>query len=129
VLLVVGAIYVVTMFSLQLSRPVLLVMVEKLHCLSPVWQEPVIDALVFVFIAGAILALFVGLFLIFRPSLLRDLELGANQHLPVREKLKSAESQYNQIDSILFRHHKVVGIVLMSASLYVLVGLLYWLGR
>lgn len=129
VLLIAGAIYIVYMFCVQLSRTDLLATVARLHLLSPAWQEPVTDMLAFVFIAGAILALIVGLFLLFRPSLLRDLELGANQRVPVRQTLKSVEIQYNQLDKFIFCHIKVAGVLLMSSSLYVLVGLLYWLGR
>lgn len=129
VLLMVGAIYIVYMFSVQLSRTGLLAAMAKLNLLSSVWQEPVTDAFVFVLMAGAVLALFVGLFLIFRPSLLRDLELGANQRMPLRATLKPVEVQYNQLDSVFSRHVKVAGVLLISASLYVFVGLLYWLGR
>jgi hypothetical protein len=107
----------------------LLTTLAKLNLLQPAWNEPVLDTLVFIFIAGAILALFVGLFLIFRPSMLRDMELGANEQVPMRTSLKPMEIQYNQLDGMVSRHVKLVGVVLIGASLYVLVMLIFWLAK
>jgi uncharacterized integral membrane protein len=128
-LLVAGAIYIVVMFVFKLTRTQLLTTLAKLNLLQPAWNEPVLDTLVFIFIAGAILALFVGLFLIFRPSMLRDMELGANEQVPMRTSLKPMEIQYNQLDGMVSRHVKLVGVVLIGASLYVLVMLIFWLAK
>lgn len=128
-LLIVGAVYILYIFTVQVTRIGLLASLAKLNLVQLVMLEPVTDALVFVFIGGAILAFFVGLFLIIRPSMLRDWEQGANQQLSLRTSLRPLEIQYNQIDGFLARHFQWVGVLLVGASLYVLVALTFWLLR
>lgn len=128
-LLVAGAIYIVAMFVFKLTRIELLATLAGLNVLQPAWHEPLLDTLVFIFVAGAILALFVGLFLIFRPSMLRDMEVGANEQVSMRTSLKPMEIQYNQLDGIVSRNIKLAGVVLIGASLYVLVMLVFWLAK
>ena len=128
-LLIAGAVYILYVFTLQMTRADLLLSFAKLNWVQHVMLQPVIDALVFVFIIGAVLAFFVGLFLIIRPSMLRDWEQGLNQQLPLRTSLKPLEIQYNQIDTFFSRHFQWVGVLLIVASLYVLVALTFWLLR
>jgi hypothetical protein len=101
-LLIAGAVYILYVFTLQMTRADLLVILAKFNWVQLVMLEIVLDTLVFVFISGAVLAFFVGLFLIIRPSMLRDWEQGVNQQLPLRTTLKSIEIQYNQIDEFFF---------------------------
>lgn len=127
--LLAGAVYIIYMFTAQLSRADLLANLARMHLVQPVLLEILLDTLVLVFLAGALLALLVSLFLIFRPSMLRDLEIGANQRISVRQTLKPMEMQHVELDQLVFRHIQVVGVLLLCGSLYTLVVLASWLGR
>ena len=126
--LLAGAIYIIYIFTLHFARADLLLILARMHLVQPVLLGPLLDTLVLVFLAGALLALLVGLFLIFRPSLLRDLEFGANQRVSMRQSLKSMEVQ-RDLDQLVFRHVRLVGVLLLCGSLYTLVALAFWLAR
>lgn len=128
-LLLVGALYILFMFVVHLERPALLASLMQTHWLQPVLAELLLDALVLLFLAGAVLALLVSLFLLFRPSLLREFEVGANQRLSLRQQLKPLEMSHGNLDEYVFRHVQLAGVLLLCGSLYVLVMLAYWLGR
>ena len=126
--LLAGAIYIIYIFTLHFARADLLAIFARMHLVQPLLLGPLLDTLVLVFLAGALLALLVGLFLIFRPSLLRDLEFGANQRISMRQSLKSVEVQ-RDLDQLVFRHVRLVGVLLLCGSLYTLVALAFWLAR
>jgi hypothetical protein len=127
--LLAGAIYIVYIFTAHIGRTSLLSGLASMHLVPPVLLEPVLDTLVLVFLAGALLALIIGLFLIFRPSMLRDLELGANQRISLRKTLKPLEMQHANLDQLVFRNIQLAGVLLLCGSLYTLVALAFWLGR
>ena len=127
--LLAGAIYIIYIFTLHFARADLLQILARMHLVQPVLIELLLDTLVLFFLAGALLALLVGLFLIFRPSMLRDLELGANQRISIRQSLKSMEMQHGELDQLVFRHMQLTGVLLLCGSLYTLVALAFWLAR
>jgi hypothetical protein len=127
--LLAGAIYIIYMFTAQVGRADLLPGLARMQLVPHVLLEPVLDTLVLFFLAGALLALIVSLFLIFRPSMLRDLELGANQRISLRKTLKPMEMQHANLDQLVFRNIQLAGVLLLCGSLYTLVALAFWLGR
>lgn len=127
--LLAGAIYIIYMFTAHAGRADLLPSLAKMHLVSPAFVEPLLDTLVLVFLAGALLALLVGLFLIFRPSMLRDLELSANRRISVRKSLKPLEMQHANLDQLVLKNIQLAGVLLLCGSLYTLVALAFWLGR
>lgn len=129
VVLLAGATYIIYMFTAHLARADMLASLARMHLVQPALLEPLLDTLVLVFLAGALLAVLVSLFLIFRPSMLRELELGANQRISMRHSLKPMEMQHGELDQLVFRHIQVVGVLLLCGSLYTLVVLASWLGR
>ena len=128
-LLLAGAIYIIYMLMAHFKRAELLANLAKMHLLQPLLLEPLLDTLVLLLLAGALLALLVSLFLIFRPSLLREMELGVNQPVSLRESLKPMEIQRDNLDRLVFRHVQKAGLLLLCGSLYTLVMLAYWLSR
>jgi hypothetical protein len=128
-LLLAGAVYVVYMLTTHFVRADILAGLAKLHLVQSVLLEPVLDTMVLVFLAGAVLAMIISLFLIFRPSMLRDLELGANHSISMRKTLKPMEVQRGSVDQLVFHNVRVVGVVLLCGSLYTLVVLVQWLVR
>lgn len=124
-----GAIYIIYTFTAHIGRAELLANLVQMRLVQPVLLESLLDALVLIFLAGALLALLLGLFLIFRPSMLRDLEHGANQRISLRQSLKPMEIQHGELDQLVFRHVQLAGILLLCGSLYTIVALVYWLAR
>lgn len=125
--LLAGALYILYMLTTHIVRSDILIGLGRMHLLPQGLLEPALDTLVLVFIAGAVLALVISLFLIFRPSMLRDLELGANQNVSLRQSLKSVEVQRGNVDQLVFRNVRLVGAALLCGSLYTFVVLVFWL--
>ena len=75
------------------------------------------------------MAVFVSLFLLLRPSLLRDFEQASNRWLSLRRALKPMEVRRDGVDEYVFRHARQAGILLMLGSLYVLALLTSWIGH
>jgi hypothetical protein len=125
--LLAGAIYIIYMFTAPLARTNLMLSLSKMHLVQTVLLEPLLDTLVLVFISGAVLALVVSLFLLFRPSMLREFEFGANQNISLRQSLKPMEIQRGNVDQLVFRHVRIVGMVILCGSLYTFVVLVFWL--
>ncbi len=88
-----------------------------------------LDALVLSALLGAVFAAFVALFLLLRPSMLREFEQGANRWISLRRALKPVEIARKGVDEYVFQHGRRVGIVLLLGSLYTLVLLTMWLSR
>lgn len=128
-LLLAGAVYIIYKLTSQISRSDMLVSIAKLKVVPTVWVSPMLDALVLVFLAGAVVAAIISLFLILRPSMLRDMELGANQSVSMRQSLKPMEVQRGNVDQLVFEHVRLVGVLLLGGSLYALVVLLNWIMR
>lgn len=128
-LLLAGAIYIIYMLVAHFKRAELLASLAKMHLLQPILLEPLLDTLVLMLLAGALLALLVSLFLILRPSLLREMELGVNQPVSLRESLKPMEIQRADFDHLVFRHVQKAGLFLLCGSIYTLVVLTHWLSR
>lgn len=128
-LLIAAAAYIIYMFTVQLARASLLATFVKMRIIQLALLEPLVDTLVLFFLAGALLALLVGLFLIFRPSMLRDLEDGANQRVSVRQTLKPVEVPHDKLDQLVFRYAPLTGVLILGASLYTLVVLVLLMNR
>lgn len=127
--LLAGALYIIYMFTAHVERDYLLVTLARVHLVSFELLQPVLDALVLIFLMGAALALLVSQFLLFRPSMLRDLDIGANQSVSLRQSLKPMEIQHAELDQLVSRNVRLAGVLLLCGSLYSLVGLTFWLGR
>lgn len=126
VLLMAGAVYIIFSLTVRIARTDLIAALIRVRWLQAAWVEPAVDTLVLLLIAGSMLALIVGLFLMFRPSLLRDLEQGANQRVSLRQTLKPVEIQRGNVDQLVFSNVRWAGVALLGGSLYAFVVLLSW---
>jgi hypothetical protein len=88
-----------------------------------------LDALVLSALLGAVLAAFVSLFLLLRPSMLRNFEQGANQWVSLRRALKPMEIPREGVDEYILQRSRQAGILLVLGSLYALVMLTIWLSH
>lgn len=127
--LLAGAVYIVYMLTAHVGRTELLASLGQAHLVQSALLEPLLDALVLIFLASAMLAVLVSLFLLFRPSMLRNLELGANQRVSLRQSIKPMEIQHGELDQLVFRNVQWAGVLLLCGSLYTLVVLAFWLAK
>jgi hypothetical protein len=125
--LMLGAVYIVYMLTTHIVRIDTLAGLARMHLVHSTLTEPLLDALVLLFLAGAVVAIIISLFLMFRPSMLRDLELGANQNISLRQTLKPVEIQRGNVDQLVFMNGRLVGVALLCGSFYTLVVLIFWL--
>ena len=124
-----GALYVLYFFSMQLDREQAIAGLIKSLGYHPLLVGGLLDALVLSALLGALCALLVALFILFRPSLLRDFERGANRWLSLRQSLKPLEIPRDNMQRSVERYVRQVGIFLLLGGLYTLVLLLIWVMR
>jgi len=125
-LLLGAAVYIVYMFTVRVVRTEMLADLAHMQLLPGGMRGPLLDTLVLVLLAGAVLGGIVGLFLLFRPSMLRDLEQGANQTVSLRQSLKPLEVQHANMDQLVLRNARLFGVVLLCGSIYTLAVFAYW---
>lgn len=84
------------------------------------------DALVAIMLAGSGLAALIGILILIRPSMLRELEKASN-HWVSTEKFQTMLSKRNSsAEQSLIRHHRIAGISILLCSLYILIVLGYF---
>ncbi len=123
-----GAIFIIYFFTTSFDKLGTLAGLFKNNIVPSSLMAGLLDGLVLIILVGSVLALIVGLFLLFRPSLLRGFEHKVNQTASLRRALKPLEIPRSNVDEYVFRHVQGVGVLLVLGSLYTLVGLAAWLG-
>lgn len=121
--------YILYSFTVGLDRANAVIGLSKRFLLPAGLVEGLLDALVLSALLGALFAAFVSLFLLLRPSMLRDFEQGANRWVSMRRGLKPMEVQREVMDEYVFRYAREAGILLMLGSMYVLALLTTWIGH
>jgi hypothetical protein len=116
-------------FSMGLDQQSAISGIASRFGLSGAGAAWLLDVMVLTSLCGAVLAIFVSLFLLLRPSSLRDFEQGANRWISLRRAMKSVEVEHGELDEFVMRHARHVGMVLVTGSLYVLVLLATWIGH
>jgi len=127
--LLIGSIYIVYMLTVKVTRNELLVFLTNMHWVHSVYTSLLLDTLALLMLSAAMLGLILGLFLLLRPSMLRELEQEANQRMTLRRALKPVEIQHAHLDRLVFSHIQLAGLLLLCGSLYALVALGLWLAR
>ncbi|HYA19769.1 MAG TPA: hypothetical protein VEG25_03865 [Burkholderiales bacterium] len=93
------------------------------------WSEPVglwlEAALIVILVGGNVLAVLVGLGLLFRPSLITHLEAWANSSYE-SEELRDARNAMRVHRRPLERHIRLVGVLVVAGSIYALAA--FWIG-
>jgi hypothetical protein len=119
-LILIGAMFVLFYFTVQLDRAEAIASLAKHFHYYPSLVAGLLDALVMSSLIGALSAVYVALCLMFRPSLLRGFEETANQWLSLRRAMKPMEIQRDNMDRYVQRYARQVGIFLLLGSLYTL---------
>lgn len=128
-LILLGALYILYYFTVALDREQAILSLSRHFNLHAALTAGLLDALVLGAMLGALMALVGGMFLLLRPSLLRDFEQVANRWLSLRRAMKPVEATRPGMDEYVFAHGRQAGMLLVLGSLYVLVFLLSWIGH
>ncbi|MDO8811458.1 MAG: hypothetical protein Q7J38_05440 [Gallionella sp.] len=116
ILIAFGAIYILMYFGLLFDRAPSL---QRMTSYLPVQMaDGLLDALVLAALTGGALALWAGLMLWLRPSLLRGIEEEANQWVTLRRTTKVLDVPRDQVDSFVLNHANKVGWLLLLGSIY-----------
>jgi hypothetical protein len=124
-----GSCYILYVFTAGMDRT------SAIHAFSQNYKLPaalvaaLLDGGVLIALLGALFAGAISLFLLLRPSSLREFEQGANRWVSLRRALKPAEIPRPGLDEYVFQHGRRAGILLVLGSLYTLVLLTMLLGR
>lgn len=87
-----------------------------------------VDALMALLLIGIVLAALVGIVVLARPSLLREIEKSTNRWIATEDAAKLLNGMRYSLDQQLLRHRKIAGGFMILGSLYILVvlGPLLW---
>ena len=128
-LILLASLYIVYAFTVALDRANAIAGLSRYFLLPPGLIGGLLDALALSALLGALFAVFVSLFLLMRPSMLRDFEQGANRWVSLRRGLKPLEIRREGLDEYAFKFNRQAGILLVLGSLYTLVLLTFWLSH
>ena len=116
ILVTLGAGYILGYFGLLFDKTATL---RSLAGHVPVrLLDVLVDALVLASLTGAAVALFVGLALWLRPSLLRGIEGESNQWVSSRRATKVLDVTHGQVERFVTHHAERVGWLLLLGSIY-----------
>jgi hypothetical protein len=121
--------YILYSFTFGLDRASTIIGLARRFNLPAMLVGGLLDALVLSALLGALFAAFVSLFLLLRPSQLRDFEQGANRWVSLRRGLKPVEVPREGLDAYVFKYGRQAGILLILGSLYTLAFLAFWLSQ
>ncbi|MDD2686367.1 MAG: hypothetical protein PHY62_09440 [Gallionella sp.] len=117
-----GATYILIHFGMLIERTPF---IAKLSAQMPLTlAEGVADALVLIALSGGAVALSVGLFLYFRPSLLKDIEQHSNRWVSGQRVIDPLDARRDHIDHFVMRHAQRAGWLLLLGSICLLAILL-----
>ncbi|HUW26167.1 MAG TPA: hypothetical protein VMW07_06530 [Gallionella sp.] len=121
ILVTLGAGCMLVYFGLLFDKPAAL---QGLNGYVPIMLlDGLLDALVLAALTGAVVALFAGLFLWLRPSLLRGIEEHTNQWVSSRRATRSLEIPRDQVDRFVARHARRTGWLLLLGSIYLFLAI------
>ena len=118
VAIVLGAAYIFIYFGFQFDRAYTLLRWSQRLPLAAQQLNGLLNALVLGGLIGGAVALIAGLFLWFRPSLLRGVEEQSNRWVSSRRATKIFDVPHGQVDIFVAQHAKKAGWLLLLASIY-----------
>ena len=80
-------------------------------------------SLIFINVLFSLLALVIGAVVILRPSLLKRLEAALNRWIVTEDSVRRLDRQLQSPDSIFLRRPRLVGLIILIGSLYIVVNL------
>lgn len=123
-LLMSAAVYIIYYLTTAFDKTAALKNVFYSASIPPLLMDGLLDGFVLFGLTGAVFAAMVSLFLVFRPSMLRDFEQRANKRTSLRQALKPLENLRGGVDQYVFRHVRLAGVLIFAGSFYTLAILL-----
>lgn len=121
-LIILGASYILVYFGLLFDKSIAL---QRLSGYAPVrLLDVLLDALALASLTGAAVALFVGLVLCLRPSLLRGIEESTNLWISSRRVTRVLDIPRDQLERFVAGHTQRVGWLLLLGSIYLFFAVL-----
>jgi len=125
VLLLSGACWMVLYFTVYFDKARLAAILSAGNASALREMDRLLDGAVLLALAGGVFATMASLFLLLRPSLLRDFEQDANRWVSTRRALRPLDIEHGELDDYVLRHYRVIGVLLLFASLFILSVLVY----
>lgn len=121
-LIIFGACYIFIYFGLLFDKSIVL---QRLSGYMPGrLLDVLLDAMALASLTGAAVALFVGLFLCLRPSLLRGIEESANLWISSDPAVRMLDIPRGQVDQFVEVHAQRIGWLLLLGSIYLFFAVL-----
>ncbi len=82
------------------------------------------QSLILLLLLTNIIALLIGIFVFFRPSLLKTLEKSSNRWISSRRFLRALDLPHQTADNWLCQHHKLIASLLLLSAIYLTIFLI-----
>lgn len=115
-LLLIGAVFILYTFLLNYN-------VRRISAVMTSGSWGLWDALVAMLLIGSVLAALVGIIVLTRPSLLREIEKSSNRWIATEGMVKLFDGMHYSVDQQLLRHRKTAGVLMILGGLYILMVL------
>ncbi len=102
---------------------------RRIYAAMPSGNWWLMDALKGALIGGSVLAALVGIIVLARPSLLREIEKAGNRWISTEEVAKYLDGRRNSFDRQILHHRRIAGIAMIIGGLYILIVLGPFLSR
>ena len=126
VLLLSGACWIIVYFAVYFDKAKLASLLSPANPVDLQYMGRFLNGFVAIALAAGVFAAIVSLFLLFRPSLLRDFEKGANRWISTRRALYPLDATHQGVDQYVLKHYRLVGILVLLACLYMLGAVGLW---
>ena len=126
-LMLAGACWIIVFLVSAVDRSRMLAMFARIGDMSPTLTAGLLDGFVLLALAGSVFAALVSLFLLLRPSLLRDFEQGVNRWVSTRRAMYPLEVTRLEFDRYVLRHYRQFGMFLLFGGLTLLGLIVLWL--
>jgi len=127
-LMLFGACWVIAYFTVFFDKAHLAVLLSPANANALQDMDRFLNGFVALALAGGVFAAIVSLFLLFRPSLLREFEKEANRWISTRRALYPLDVRHDGVDQYVLRHYRLIGMLLLFSGLFLL-GVLIFLWR
>ena len=117
-LILAGGVYTLYMLNFVLNqKTTVAILSDRKNYYLVEW---LLEATVLAFNTGSVIALAVGVVLLIRPSLLKGLESTVNRWVSSEKPLQTLDTMRYRLDHFIAAHIRVVGVLVMVGSIYVI---------
>lgn len=127
-LLLAGACWMLVYLTAVFDKFRMLAALVKVTGIPRKLMEGLLDGGVLLSVAGAVFAAMLSLFLLLRPSLLREFEYGANRWISTRNAQEVLEVSREWPDRYVLQYGRAFGLLLLLGSVFMLGMLAFWYG-